>query len=76
MSSWTTCPRTAVTSLRDRVHENVDAIELFCLPSCLPQLNPDEYCNNDLKARGHRHPPARSARALHQHMFGALPSIQ
>lgn len=62
--------------VRDWVHENANAIELFYLPSYSPHLNPDEYLNNDLKARVHRHPPARSARVLHQQMLSALRSIQ
>ena len=62
--------------VRDWVRDHADAIELFYLPSYSPQLNPDEYLNNALKARVHRHPPARSARVLHQQMLSALRSIQ
>ncbi len=32
------------------VQENKDRIELFYLPSYSPELNPDEYLNNDLKS--------------------------
>ena len=32
------------------VGENIDKIELFYLPSYSPELNPDEYLNNDLKS--------------------------
>lgn len=32
------------------VEENKDKIELFYLPSYSPELNPDEYLNNDLKS--------------------------
>jgi len=62
--------------VRDWVREHAEEIELFYLPSYSPDLNPDEYLNNDLKARVHRHPPARSERVLHQQMLGALRSIQ
>lgn len=53
-----------------------DAIELFYLPSYSPDLNPDEYLNNDLKTRVHSHPPARSQQALKEQMRSALRSIQ
>ena len=32
------------------IEENIDKIELFYLPSYSPELNPDEYLNNDLKS--------------------------
>lgn len=32
------------------VEENIDKIELFYLPSYSPEINPDEYLNNDLKS--------------------------
>jgi len=32
------------------VEENKDKIEIFYLPSYSPELNPDEYLNNDLKS--------------------------
>lgn len=53
-----------------------DEIELFYLPSYSPDLNPDEYLNNDLKKRVHSNPPARSQNALKRQMFSALRSIQ
>ena len=35
--------------------ENQRNIEVFFLPACLPELNPDEYLNCDLPAAGRRH---------------------
>ena len=32
------------------IDENTDKIELFYLPSYSPEINPDEYLNNDLKS--------------------------
>ena len=31
------------------VTENIDGIELFNLPPCAPECNPDKYVNNDVK---------------------------
>ena len=31
------------------VKDNKDKIELFFLPACAPQHNPDEYLSNDVK---------------------------
>ena len=41
---------------------NADKIELFLLPSYSPDLNPDEFLNNDVKANalGRRRPSDRS----------------
>jgi len=32
------------------IKKNEDKIELFFLPSYSPEVNPDEYLNNDLKS--------------------------
>lgn len=38
----------------DWVAEHADRIEMFLLPRRSPELNPDEYLNNDLKGNVHR----------------------
>lgn len=38
----------------DWVDEHCDRIELYFLPRRAPELNPDEYLNNDLKGNVHR----------------------
>ena len=40
--------------VRAWAEQNVDRIRLFYLPSYAPDLNPDEYLNNDLKQNVHR----------------------
>lgn len=44
---------------RKWLERNKGGIELFCLPSCSPDLNPAELLNNDLKTALHRGEPAR-----------------
>lgn len=48
--------------VRRWVHANAANIELFLLPSYSPDLNPDEFLNNDVKANalGRRRPADRS----------------
>lgn len=62
--------------VRDWVRAHAHEIELFYLPAYSPQLNPDEYLNNDLKARVHSNPPAKSIKTLRGQMLSALRSIQ
>jgi transposase len=38
----------------DWVDQHADRIDLFFLPRRSPELNPDEYLNNDLKGNAHR----------------------
>lgn len=38
----------------DWIDEHADRIDMFLLPSHSPELNPDEYLNNDLKGNVHR----------------------
>ena len=40
--------------------EHKDETEVFYLPSCAPELNPDEYMNCDLTVGVHGSIPARS----------------
>lgn len=58
--------------VREWVAARRDRIELFYLPAYSPELNPDEYLNNDLKGGIRRMPPARECGELknqvHSHM--------
>jgi transposase len=56
--------------------EYADKIEVFYLPSYLPELNPDELLNADLKQRVTKAAPPRTKAALRRTAFGALRSIQ
>jgi transposase len=38
----------------DWIDQHADRIDMFLLPSHSPELNPDEYLNNDLKGNVHR----------------------
>ena len=46
--------------VKDRVNKHIEQIEVFFLPSCSPELNPDEYLNYDLKVGVHSGVPART----------------
>jgi transposase len=58
------------------VEENKERIELFYLPSYSPNLNPDEYLNNDLKTRVSKKPDKRFKGKLKETSLGAMRSIQ
>ncbi len=51
-------------------------IEVFYLSSYLPELNPDELLNADLKQRVTKTASARTKTALTRTAIGALRSIQ
>lgn len=53
-----------------------DKIELFFLPSYSPELNPDEYLNNDLKNGVHSKTPARTRAQLHKRAISHLRMVQ
>ncbi|MCA0446130.1 MAG: IS630 family transposase [Bacteroidetes bacterium] len=56
------------------LEEVKDKLEVFFLPSYSPELNPDEYLNNDLKQGVHSRPPSRTQEQLikkmRSHMIG------
>jgi transposase len=52
-----------------------EKIELFYLPAYSPELNPDEYLNNDLKAKVHSGVPARSEKDLHKKSLSQMRRI-
>lgn len=57
------------------VQEHQEAIAVFHLPSYSPELNPDEYLNNDLKGRVHAGVPARSEQELRRKTLSHMRSI-
>jgi transposase len=57
--------------------ENTDKIEVFYLPPYAPDLNPDEYLNNDLKQNVHRYSGLpQSKKALKSNVISYLRHIQ
>ena len=46
------------------LESNKDQIEVFYLPSCSPELNPDEYLNGDLEQSIRSGLPARAEKDL------------
>jgi transposase len=57
------------------VQEHQNEIALYHLPSYSPELNPDEYLNNDLKGRVHAGVPARSEEELRRKTLSHMKSI-
>jgi len=53
-----------------------EAIEVFYLPPCSPQLNPVEYLNNDVKQQVHDKPPTMSMQPLKRQTVDALARLQ
>lgn len=62
--------------VRAWLEERKDRIEVFYLPSYSPNLNPDEYLNNDLKTRVSKKPESRQKGRLKKMALGAMRSIQ
>lgn len=56
--------------------ENNERIEIFYLPSYSPDLNPDEYLNNDLKKQISKRPETRQKGCLKKVAVSAMRSIQ
>lgn len=63
-------------SVRAWLEERSDKIEVFYLPPYSPELNPDEYLNNTLKARLRNQPPACSDPELKKQVSRAMKSAQ
>ncbi len=53
-----------------------DQIEVFYLPSCSPELNPDDYLNCDLKAGVHSGKPARNKEQLKKKVMSHMRMVQ
>lgn len=64
-------------TVRAWLEKNADKIEAFYLPPYAPDLNPDEYLNNDLKQNVHRLSGlAHTKRALKSNVISYLRHIQ
>jgi transposase len=53
-----------------------DQIEVFCLASYSPELNPDEYLNADLKAGVHGGRPPREGKGLVRNVLRHMRMLQ
>ncbi len=62
--------------VRAWLEEHRDEIEVFYLPSYSPELNPDEYLNNDLKAAVHSRPPVRDQHKFERVVLGRMRMLQ
>ena len=58
------------------LQDRKEQIEVFYLPSCLPELNPDEYLNCDLKQGVHSGPPARPKEQLEKKVRGHMKMLK
>jgi hypothetical protein len=58
-----------------RVRDHADRIELFSLPSCAPEHNPDEFLDNDLKqTRARRRTPREGCAQIRSDFLQAHPA--
>ena len=64
------------TKVRAWPEKHPDQIEPFFLPAHLPELNPDEYLNCDLKALVHGGKPAKNRDELESRVRGAMMKLQ
>jgi transposase len=53
-----------IKSVKQWLEEHQEQIEVFYLPSYLPELNPDEYLNSNLKTKVHSGTPIRNRNDL------------
>lgn len=63
-------------AVRAWLADRADRIELFYLPPYSPELNPDEYLNNTLKARLRNQPPAPTHPELKNQISKVMRSAQ
>lgn len=56
--------------------ENKEKIELFCLPSCSPEKDPDEYLNCDLKYGLSEKPAPKNAEQLENYVRNHMLMLQ
>ena len=61
--------------VKEWVQQHQGEIALYYLPSYSPELNPDEYLNNDLKGRVHAGVPSRSEQELRKKILSNMRSI-
>ena len=58
------------------IEKHKDEIELFFLPAYSPELNPDEYVNNDVKTNVKARPSPRSQQELQNNVRSYMRSLQ
>lgn len=63
-------------AVKEWLEKHRDEIEVFFLPAYSPELNPDEYLNNDLKAGVHSGTPARTSSQLKAKAISHLRMLQ
>jgi transposase len=63
-------------TVREWVEQHKKRIELFFLPSYCPELNPDEYLNNTVKAQLRNHPAPRTQDQLQDRLRSRMKSNQ
>lgn len=62
--------------VQEWLEEHKEQIEVFFLPAYCPELNPDEYLNNDLKTNVYSAEPARSRDQLKRKAISHLRTLQ
>lgn len=62
--------------VQEWLEEHKRKIEIFYLPAYCPELNPDEYLNNDLKTNVYSAEPARSRDQLKRKAISHLRTLQ
>ena len=62
--------------VRKWLEEHKDRIEVFYLPAYCPELNPDEYLNNDLKTSVYSAEPVRTRAQLKRKAISHLRTLQ
>jgi transposase len=63
-------------TVREWIEKHHKHIELFFLPSYCPELNPDEYLNNTVKAQLRNHPAPRSQDQLQSRLRSRMKGNQ
>ena len=62
--------------VQEWLEEHKHLIEVFYLPAYCPELNPDEYLNNDLKTNVYSAEPARTRDQLKRKTISHLRTLQ
>jgi len=62
--------------VKEWLEEHKEQIEVFYLPAYCPELNPDEYLNNDLKTGVFQGEPARTRVQLQKKTIPHLRMLQ
>lgn len=62
--------------VKNWLEANADKIEVYYLPACSPDMNPDEYLNCDLKQGLRVASPARSQAQMEKRVFSHMRKLQ